>query len=74
MSNELKPCPFCGNTNIVIKTCSDNCCDPIMCDECPQLQYTVCCDGNNGGCGSHSGYYLKKEEAIEAWNRRADNA
>ena len=70
MKNEFKSCPFCGNTNIVIITCLNDCCDNEVCDGCSLIQYAVCCDGNNGGCGSHTGYYRNKEKAIEAWNRR----
>lgn len=58
---KLKPCPFCGSKNI-------------------KLYHTECeVNGECQNCGASSGYRIfwgkkpTKEEAAEAWNRRADN-
>ena len=68
---ELKPCPFCGGEKLIITDCKEL-------EECSNFEkceyvncYTVCCDFEQGGCGATSGYRLHKEEAIEAWNKRA---
>lgn len=63
MEEKLKPCPFCGSTDIII-------------DE--DFGFYIGCDTDN--CrGSFSlcecqdvGYYLSWEDAIAAWNHRAD--
>jgi len=68
--SELKPCPFCGRV------------DKLIIDEVHQRmddivirQYRVCCSaaGDNTGCGASCGYQLTEEEAIERWNRRAND-
>lgn len=55
MSEELKPCPFCGSKNIRLweKTTSPW----VQCEKC--LSSTA------------TGY--TKEEAVENWNRRAND-
>ncbi len=61
--SELKPCPFCGNTpTIRIFRGRDGWRD----------RYAVICRYDEGGCGAESGLYHYEEEAIEAWNRRAE--
>jgi Lar family restriction alleviation protein len=58
MSEELKPCPFCGALKLEILTTED------MFDTSSQLAYQVvcvCCE---------TLWYETKEEAIEAWNKR----
>lgn len=55
---ELKPCPFCGGTATAQK--NSNTWWRIKCDNCP--------------CEVGRYWYHKKADAIEAWNRRADNA
>ena len=64
MSDELKPCPFCGSMAT------------IHCD-IPRFHaygYGVGC--SNPNCAAYSGYGMMtcetKEEAIDAWNRRAE--
>ena len=68
---ELKPCPFCGGTELIITSCVEleDCNNFAECGGTPN--YIVCCDYKQGGCGAASGYCLNEEEAIEAWNRRA---
>lgn len=60
---ELKPCPFCGSHNVLLRHY-----DPY--------------DGYHGDCGVWEAWCViceanierrQEEEAIEAWNRRADD-
>lgn len=62
MENELKPCPFCGGA-AVLKVVPHTEITP----------YYVRCD--NFSCSVHVSTCLRNtpEEAIELWNRRADN-
>ena len=60
---ELKPCPFCGGEAIIRRTSVSNWLgEPrdftVVCRECD---------------ASVRKFYPKEKEAIEAWNRRADN-
>ena len=67
---ELKPCPFCGRSDTlsiheVIRRLDDT----------DIKQYTVICNtsGDNAGCGANCGYrHFAKQDAIEAWNKRAE--
>lgn len=78
---KLKPCPFCGAKATIItnahelKECAnfdyDNCpCNEYEGGSCSY--YTIVCSVNNDGCGASSGYYPTIEQAINAWNRRAE--
>lgn len=58
MSDELKPCPFCGGTKIRFYKGSAPGHSSGMMFKCET-------------CGARSGYYLKKENLIEKWNDRA---
>lgn len=72
MQNELKPCPFCGGKYTVnLSDCSEcsPCVDEPPCDCCNWVKHLIVCNG----CGAASGMYDTKEEAIEAWNRRAND-
>ena len=51
---ELKPCPFCGGTNIAVAKEDEW---EVMCMDCY---------ANVGACFS----YYTEAEAIEAWNKR----
>lgn len=63
MSEKLKLCPFCGFTATVGVYYGKN---------GWRDRYFVMCRYDEGGCGAESGLYHYKEEAIEAWNRRAE--
>jgi Lar family restriction alleviation protein len=64
MANNIKPCPFCGSTNI----------------SCTQLRdgtYVIShhCDLNLSDLTTVANAYgNSKEEAIERWNRRANES
>lgn len=55
----LKPCPFCGG---VAK---------IRFFE--RKYYRVSCEDVECECVAESGYHLSEKEAIDAWNRRAED-
>ena len=63
---ELKPCPFCGGTNIVYTDKADdkNNTHCVYCYDCGGGTATF------SGCSSHE---TLKNVAIKAWNRRADD-
>ena len=67
MSEQLKPCPFCGATdktgllNICVSPAKD-----IYENEMVDF-FTVKCHG----CGTKIGNYYTTEEAAQHWNRRA---
>lgn len=56
--SELKPCPFCGGTDI---SCADA-------GRKTDVWFIQCED-----CFATFPHFDSKAEAIEAWNRRADN-
>ena len=64
IEKELKSCPFCGNTYVVLGTSKE------LHGDGSDYEYAVCCDINNKGCGACSGYYTDKEKAINKWNKR----
>ena len=67
---KLKPCPFCGRSD----TLSINEVSQRL-DDTDIKQYTVICNtsGDNAGCGASCGYrHFAKQDAIEAWNKRAE--
>ena len=61
MNDKLKPCPFCGRTDVVIvKTVNDT-------DE-HDISYSVLCQ-----CCYTTGPLMRsRREAAEEWNRRAE--
>lgn len=62
---ELKPCPFCGGTEIVIQSISG-----IFPRSSYQRTYKyIQCRS----CFAMTADYATKPKAIEAWNRRVDN-
>jgi Lar family restriction alleviation protein len=72
MSEKLKPCPFCGKEVAVFTTCKEeeDCAKFEVCEDVGYL--CIVCDFNKGGCGASGGYHETREEAIDAWNRRAE--
>ena len=62
---ELKPCPFCGNADVALMTRKGK--------DGWRDRYYVLCDYNDGGCGASGEWTHYIAEAIEAWNRRAEN-
>lgn len=74
-------CPFCGKSEtLTIGKASDAFSEPDECgDPSPYMHtetYAVVCDASKpdgpGGCGASGGYKLTEDEAIAAWNRRAE--
>lgn len=59
---KLKPCPFCGSEAVVQKSNS-------FCPYRPGCMEPICC----GFFGDRIPY-KNKQDAIDAWNRRADEA
>lgn len=55
--DEVKPCPFCGNNEVIKLVIDDNPCD---------RKHRILCDK----CGARSGECEEPEEAIRRWNRR----
>lgn len=62
MSEELKPCPFCGCKNIIVRKYT----------AVAGVHYYVQCDSTNGGCGANIDSRTTKKSAVEAWNKRTD--
>ena len=56
--NELKPCPFCGESEYV-----------TVQKMLTRKRWYVHC----GNCRCRTAQYLDRQEAIKVWNRRADN-
>lgn len=70
----LKPCPFCGGTKIFVGTIAEI---EMQDTDCPDWlinsqMYAAVCDYTSGGCGASTGGAHTKMEAVEAWNRRAE--
>jgi Lar family restriction alleviation protein len=51
---KLKPCPFCGGSDIDIRT-----------DDAGLSWYSFC-----NGCGVSCGYSITKDDVMNAWNMR----
>lgn len=60
---ELKACPFCGDRPEVFV---DNAVFSLLGIDEENTLFCVSCH-----CGIHTTYFHKREDAIEAWNRRA---
>ena len=83
MSEKLKPCPFCGSkyAPILSNVCECEMCANFEDEDCPKCYnptgndgciHFVVCSVHKGGCGASTGWHINKEEAIGAWNRRAE--
>jgi len=58
MTGELKPCPLCGSKTAPTPT--------------REIRASfIWCYRGKGGCGCSTGMWESREEAIAAWNRRA---
>ena len=62
--NELKPCPFCAESSVHI--------EKHVAYTPTGYLYLVRCS-NIPFCGIRQTGFFTEEEAVEAWNRRADN-
>lgn len=60
----LKPCPFCGSSNLEIARKSEGLHGELG------TGYIVRCNYLKGGCGANSGSRETEEEAVNAWNNR----
>ena len=78
---QFAKCPFCGKSEtLTIGKASDAFSEPDDCgDPMPYMHtesYAVTCDASKpdgpGGCGASGGYFPSEDEAIAAWNRRAE--
>ena len=68
---KLKPCPFCGGGVLIAKDNHDKVL--IECENCKLLFGIEVENGTELVEGSRA-MFDSVEEAVEAWNRRADNA
>jgi len=59
MSKELKPCPLCSENSSIV-SCYQNIAD----------NWTVSC----GACGCSSGTSKSRDNVVDHWNTRPDNA
>lgn len=68
----LKPCPFCGKTEIAVLN-SNDITEAYPDDERyePNPCFAGICDFNENGCGATGGYRETSELAAEAWNQRS---
>ena len=70
----LKHCPFCGNRTAPEITSMAEL-ESVEGNEWYDSHFTVVCSMYSGGCGASVRYNNEsREEAAEAWNRRANNA
>lgn len=65
--NDLKPCPFCGGIAHVMRL-----------KWSASERYFVVCGNSLGRCiasehNTFGRFYVNKNDAVDAWNRRADN-
>ena len=63
--DELKRCPFCGAEAYVIQ-------QDFGIQEHKDVRYSISCTGSGKGCGWTFFFCETRQEAIDAWNRRAE--
>lgn len=72
MSDELKPCPFCGSESAPHVT---DCIETMVCHNIAECEdetlFWVTCSVLRGGCGAEAGYVRNRADAVAAWNSRA---
>lgn len=61
--DKLKPCPFCGSKQ-----------NRLFVERDEVGWFFVSCAPSDNGCGASGPGAIYEKEAIEAWNRRVDNA
>ena len=68
--SELKPCPFCGRVDKMKVWNFKQCMGDVKIEN-----WRVSCnaEGDETGCGGSGGAKRTRKEAIEAWNRRAND-
>ena len=66
--SELKKCPLCGEVKYLKLATADDLEENDSSIDLSNIA-VVCCY-KKGGCGASSGYFRRKKEAIENWNRR----
>lgn len=57
MNETLRPCPFCGGTNVYLSNSGG-------------IWKTTCGTWQEKGCGATAGIRASEDESREAWNRR----
>ena len=62
----IKPCPFCGGNNISVD-------DAVMNSDHDGKGITCLVDGCMGNIFKHDSYFATRNDAINAWNKRAFN-
>ena len=67
--NQLKPCPFCGNTDLELTPYADA--DWVSHEDCDDEGFFVICNVNSNGCGATSGWKLEETDVIDLWNQRS---
>lgn len=70
MDEKLKPCPFCGGEAILITRTGDMLIHRVECTVCLAQM-----GESHWAMSSEKGnlFFGREEDAIKAWNRRADN-
>ena len=64
MTEELKPCPFCGRNEPEIIEYRPDLSTPV-------IWYKIKC--TNSDCEATNGYFNTRKDAILAWNKRMCN-
>ena len=70
IDEELKPCPFCGGEAVLITRVCDKFIHRVACTVCLAQM-----GESHWAMDSEKGklFFEKEEDAIEAWNRRAED-
>ena len=64
---EIKPCPFCGGKEITVCTTED------LGHYNVEFGFFCVCDARRCGCGASTGWSETEDDAMDDWNRRADD-
>lgn len=73
-STEVKYCPFCSSVKAprLLSFKEIACLKDSDSDRSHSQEYAICCDFQNGGCGTTGGYDPDKIKALHIWNQRSD--